>query len=150
MARLTTIGIHLRIIRADVLPGGVVEVVRVDVVRVDVVAIDVVRVHVGAIDVVHVDVVVVDVSADAVVVVDVVVVDVPIYDRGVDMDRAVAAIHVDTAGVNVAGTGAHPTRSMPAVVVDRVRVPVTIVVQPRADGQSRAKRYDACRYDSPS
>ena len=113
LPRLTPIRIHPGIIRAYVPAGRVVDVGAIDVVSVDVGAIDVVNVDVGAIDIV-----VVDVAADAVVVVDVVVVDVAVHYRGVDTDGAVAAIHVDAAGANVTGTGAHPSCTVPAVIVD--------------------------------
>lgn len=98
---------------------GVVDIVAVDVVPVDVISIHVVHVHI--------------------IPVDVVVVHVAIHDCAVDVDVRVTAIDVNAVDVDVRVAGANPAGTMPAVVIDGVRVPVAVIVQPRADGQTDTK-----------
>ena len=134
--------VDARIVGINVFVGYVVRVhvVSIDVVRVHVVAIHVVHVHVIPVDVVHVYVVVINVSIDVVVVVDVVVVHIATNYCRVDVNSAVAVIYVHAVDVNVMRTGRYPACSMPTVVVDSVRIPVAVVVEPRTDRQSNTKR----------
>jgi len=96
-------GVDARVVGINVLAGNVVgvHVVSIDVVGVDVIPVDVVHIHVIPVDVVHVHVVVINVAVDIVVVVDVVVVHIAMHDGGVDVDSAVAVIHVYAVDVNV-------------------------------------------------
>ena len=123
--------VHIRVIYVHVVP--------IDVVYVHVIHVHIIHVHIIPVDVVHVHVVVIDVSIDAVVVVDVVVIHIAIHYCRVDVDSAVPVIHVPAIDVNVMGAGRYPSRSMPTVVVDSVRVPIAVVVKPRTDRQSNTK-----------
>ena len=76
-------------------------VVGINVLVGNIVAVDVIRVHVVPVDVVHVHVVVINVAVYVVVVVDVVVVHIAIHNCGVNMDSAIAVIHVHAVDMNV-------------------------------------------------
>ena len=134
--------VDARVVGINVLVGNVVRVhiVSIDVVRVHVIPINVVNVHIIPVDVIHVHVVVINVSVDVVVVVDVVVIHIASHNGGVDVDSAIAVIHVHVVYMDVMNARVDPSGSMPTVVIDGMRMPVTVVVKPRADRQSNTER----------
>ena len=142
-ARVVGINVSARnIVRVHVVAIDVirVHVIRADIIPIDVVHICVIHVHVIPIDVVYVHVVVINVSIDSVVVGDVVVIHIPIHHCCVDVDGAVPVIHVHAVDVHVMRAGRYPSRSMPTMVIDGMRVPVAVVVKPRTNRQSNTKR----------
>jgi hypothetical protein len=68
-----------------------------------------------------------------------------VNDFSIDLDDRMAAVDVNVGNANDRSATGDPAAAMPAMIVDAMPVPITIVVQPDPNGKGRTKKNHARR-----
>jgi hypothetical protein len=84
-------------------------------------------------------VIVIHIAMNASVAVEINVIHAAMNNIAVDLDHRMLGVNVDIADVNMWTAACDPALAVPAVVINAMPVPVTVVVQPNPDREGRTK-----------